>query len=217
MKHFMKIALRIQLFLMLMFALNSFGQIRGSKDLPPVKYDSIFAKDTTVMILWRGNRYDTTYKDSVNAVLINNAYCKTISDPVRAALGYVATFVGSDCWWDGPAKDDRSNLKCEMLSALDLGYQCSDRHLGFLRKWFKYDTLSLKNLKDCGTVPYTATYQDAFDEIRLTLKGNTITVKFRASYIDTRDQGNWSYTETNIFEYDKNGIVLTKVIRPITK
>ena len=213
----MKMALRIQLLLMGLFALNCYGQIKGSKDLPPVNAETIFAKDTTVMILWRGNKYDTTYKDSVNAVIINLNYCKTISDPVRAALGYVATFVGSDCWWDGPAKKDRSNLKCGMLSALNLGYQCSDKHLGFLRQWFKYDSLSLKNLKDCGTIPYTATYQDAFDEIKLTIKGKTITVWFKASYIDSRDKGNWSYTETNIFEYDNNGIVLTKIIRPIIK
>lgn len=86
--------------------------------------------DKTVKFLWR---------DSSASVVINDEFCKTISDPEKAVLGFVATFIGNECWWDGDYSDKRDNLKCEILTALDLGYQCSDKHLGFLRQWFKND------------------------------------------------------------------------------
>ncbi len=70
-----------------------------------------------VKILWRANKYNEELKDTFNSIFINENFCKTITDPERAALGYVATFVGNECWWDGETKDDRSNLKCKLLTA----------------------------------------------------------------------------------------------------
>ena len=68
--------------------------------------------------------------------MLNQDYIKTMTDPEKAALGYVATFVGNDCWWDGEANEEKSNLDCKIITTLGLGYQCSNEHLGFLRKWF---------------------------------------------------------------------------------
>lgn len=89
-------------------------------------------------------------------MIVNEELCKTITDPERAALGFVVTFVGSECDWDGEAKDDFSNLKCKTLTSLNLGYQCSDKHPGFLRKWLRYDVKPAYELRECPTVPYTA-------------------------------------------------------------
>jgi hypothetical protein len=70
-------------------------------------------EDKTVKFLWRADKYDAELKDTFNSIFINEDFCKTITDPERAALGYVATFIGNECWWDAEPKDDRSNLKCK--------------------------------------------------------------------------------------------------------
>ena len=167
--------------------------------------------DKTVKFLWRADRYDEALKDTVNSIFINEDFCKTITNPERAALGYVATFIGNECWWDGEANDERSNLKCKILTALNLGYQCSDKHLGFLRQWFKNDNKSIKELENCPTTPYTSTIQDTFDEITLTVKENKISVFFKASGVNTREGKSWSWTETDHFQLDNDNLRLTKI------
>jgi len=172
---------------------------------------SLALKDTTVKFLWCAKRYNEELQDTVNSIFINEDYCKTITDPERAALGFVATFIGNECWWDEEAKDDRSNLKCKILTALNLGYQCSDQHLGFLRKWFRNDKESLMKLEDCPTTPYTSTIQDTFQEINITIKENEIQVSFIANGINLRDQRKWSWSETDYFKFEDDQIRLTKV------
>ncbi len=157
--------------------------------------------DKTIKFLWL---------DSSNFIVINEEFCKTISDPEKAALGYVATFIGNECWWDGDYTENRSNLKCEILTALNLGYQCSDKHLGFLKKWFKNDMTSLNKLESCPTTPNTSTIQDTFDEIILTTKGNEISVFFKANGINMREEESWSWSETDYFEFDTDNIKLIK-------
>jgi hypothetical protein len=151
-------------------------------------------------------------RDINGSIQINEEFCKTISDHERAALGYVATFIGNECNWDGDYTDDRKNLKCKILTALNLGYQCSDMHLGFLRQMFKNDKKVLEELKsdNCPTTPDGATIQDTFDEITLTVKGNDILVFFKASGINLREGDSWSWTATNHFQLDKDKIKLIK-------
>lgn len=166
--------------------------------------------DKTVKFLWRDNKYDEVLKDTFNSIIINEDYSKTMTDPERAALGYVATFVGNECKWYGETKDDRSNLKCVILTALGLGYQCSDSHLGFLRQWFQNDPATIKELENCPTTPFTATNQNTFDEITLTVKGDIIQVFFKASGVNLREGQSWSWTETDHFQVDDDNIKLIK-------
>lgn len=166
--------------------------------------------DTTVKFLWMGNRYDTIVKDSVNAIFINEAYLQKISEPERAAIGYVATFIGNECNWDGTYKADRSNLKCKILSALNLGYQCSDKHLGFLRQWFKNDDKVLGELDpaNCPTIPDGSTIQKSFEEIILTKKENAISVSFKVKVINVRAGKTSTWAETDLFELNGDNIKL---------
>jgi len=166
--------------------------------------------DKTVKFLWCADKYDEALKDTFNSIFIDEDFCKTITDPERAALGYVATFIGNECWWDDEANDDRSNLKCKILTAINLGYQCSDKHLGFLRQWFKDDKKSIEELENCPTTPYTSTIQDTFEEITLTVKGNKISVFFKANGVNFREGDSWSWTETDHFQLDGNNIKLIK-------
>lgn len=174
----------------------------------------IFTKEKlvnkTIDFLWRKNIFDQRINDTIEEICINISFCKTISEPEKAALGYVATFVGSDCNWDGDFKDDRSNLKCKILTALNLGYQCSDQHLGFLRKWFKEDKRVLKDLENCPTTPYTANSQNTFTKIRILVKGKEISVYFEAIGVNTREEKSWTWNETDYFYYDNHHLKLLK-------
>jgi hypothetical protein len=180
---------------------------RQTKVIPDKTYT---LTDKTVKFLWREDKYDEALKDTFNTIIINEELCKTLTDPERAALGFVVTFIGSECNWDGEAKDDFSNLKCKTLTSLNLGYQCSDRHLGFLRRWFRNDSKCLKELKDCPTVPYTASSQSTFDFINLKVKSNIISVEFGANGVNMRMGETWSWTETDLFQLDKDNIHLIK-------
>lgn len=189
--------------ILLLFASCKQGN-NHSPEKDPIKTDSTQVaptKDKTVKFLWR---------DSSAAIMINQDYCKIISDSERAALGYVATFIGNECEWDGVPTKDRSNLKCEILTALNLGYQCSEQHLGFLQQWFKNDTTVLKELEACPTTPNTSTIQDTFDEIILTTKGNEISVFFKASGIHLREEREWSWSETHYFKVQNDHLQLIK-------
>ena len=166
--------------------------------------------DEKAKVLWRKIQYDEEIKDSINTMVLNNDYIKTISEPEKAALAYIATFIGNECFWEGEVNENRSNLKCEILSALKLGYQCSDTHLGFLRKWFSKDTIVLKKLKSCPTIPFTATIQTTFDEISIAtnVENETISVSYKVYGVNIRESRKWSWTQTDNFEYNSENITL---------
>lgn len=167
--------------------------------------------DKTEKFLWLENKYDQESKDTFSTIVINEELCKTLSEPEIAVLAYVGTYVGSECQWDGECNDDRSNLKCKVLTALRLGYQCSDTHLGFLRKWFKNDKKVLEELySNCPTTPFTASRQETFSEITLTVKGNNISVWFSVSGVNMPMGETWNYTETDYFQFDNDNIRLIK-------
>lgn len=170
--------------------------VKGTENNIPAK-----STDKTVKFLWR---------EKNSTMIVDKEFCKTITAPEKAALGYVATFIGNECSWDGAYTENRSNLKCEILTALGLGYQCSEKHLGFLRNWFRDDAKSLKELENCPTTPNTATIQDTFDEIILTTKGNKISIFFKANGVNLREETSWSWSETNDFEVANGKIKLVK-------
>jgi hypothetical protein len=168
--------------------------------------------DKSITFLWREDVYSKTYQDTFSSIVINEDFCKHISAPEKAALGYVATFIGNECRWEDDYKEDRSNLKCKVLTALGLGYQCSDKHLGFLRKLFKKDAKALERLRTetCPTTPDGATSQNTFDKITLTVKGNDIWVIFKAEGIHLREGKSWSWTEKVHFRFDTDNIKILK-------
>ncbi len=193
------------LYIAIIFLLASCGHTNNNSDKSEVTN-----VDTTKINTLTDKTVKFLLRDSSASIVINEKFCKTISDPEKAALGYVATFIGNECWWDGDYTDKRDNLKCEILTALNLGYQCSGKHLGFLRKWFKNDTTAIKELEACPTIPNTSTIQDTFDEITLTTKGNQITVFFKANGVSMREERSWTWSQTDYFQFNKDNIKLIK-------
>lgn len=166
--------------------------------------------DKNISFLSSTKKYDATIKDSLNMMVINEAYCKTITDPEKAALAYVASFVGNECSWDGQATPERSNLKCKILSALNLGYQCSHTHLDFLKYWFRKDNTVLQELQNCPTTPDGATIQDSFENINIITKGNTINITYTVQALNIREGKSRSWTETDQFRFDTDQLQLIK-------
>ncbi|WP_268034834.1 hypothetical protein [Algoriphagus sp. PAP.12] len=162
-----------------------------------------------IQFLTRVNRYDESVKATVSAIVINQSFLYNISQPERAALGYVAYNIGNECEW---AEDSDGNriLYCQIVSALNLDYQCSDTQLNFLRKWFSKDSVASDNLKSCPTIPNTATIQSTFDEILIEKDEfkKTITVKSKIDKVNLRESKSWAWTQTDLFEYTQDHISL---------
>ena len=164
-----------------------------------------------VNILWREVLYDEALKMDINTIVLNTAYQKFITPQERAALGYVATFVGSECEWEGGQPDqNKSNLNCQLLTYLNLGNQCSEKHLSYLNQWFSEDTTTIEKLKVCPKIPNTATIQTTFNKVHLTHNSTakTLLVEYEIMAINVRENENTQLQATELFQYDLNHITL---------
>ncbi|MBF4491871.1 hypothetical protein IRZ83_04400 [Flavobacterium sp. JLP] len=147
--------------------------------------------------------------DENNALQLNENYLKNATDQQRAALGYIATSVGSECYWDGDKKADESNLKCKLLSALNLGYQCSEKHLSFLKEWFKGDQKVIESLQYCNKTEAAAKTQDRFIALKMATSKNSITIIYTAMGVDLNQGSNWKWTEKSTYSFSETEIKQT--------
>lgn len=114
-----------------------------------------------------------------------------MTDAERAAVGYLATSIGTDCDWDGKPGND---LKCKLTWALDLGYQCSDQHRQYLEKWLGDDRPDR-----CVKRPSTAFTQTAFQWLTITSEGETITLHYETHGASLQDRRAWTSKGTLVF------------------
>ncbi|KUF41718.1 hypothetical protein AS361_01505 [Myroides marinus] len=166
-----------------------------------------------ITIVTRQKIYDPKYKTYLSVLKIDETYFKTISEQQKAALGYVITFVGNECQWQDQAnKTQREGLICKLLSALDLGEQCSEKHLSFLRSWFKKDVKVLDELKTCPTIPETSTVQTMFNSIKISQVQSKIIVFTEEVYINSREDYSKTFQKEYSFHLDNNTIKLDTII-----
>lgn len=157
-------------------------------------------QNTYIKILWTDNN---------NTIQLNEDYIKTLTNQQRAALGYIVTFIGSECYWDGDKKNDESNLKCKLLIALNLGYQCSETHMSFLKEWFKEDKKILEDIQDCEKKESSAKIRDQLIELKMATNQNTIKIIYKAIGIDMIHSKNWKWAEESTYSFTKNEIKQT--------
>jgi hypothetical protein len=154
--------------------------------------------DHYIKILWL---------DEKRFIQLNEDYIKTLTDQQRAALGLTATVVGNECEWDGDKNADESNFKCKFIFALGLGYQCSDKHLSFLKKWFKNDKKSLEDLQHCSKNPSSSsTVQDRFISLKMSTSDGIIKIIYSAVGVDLDNQQQWKWTEEATYSFTKDQI-----------
>jgi len=187
----------------------------GDAEVVNIKEVAITAKKITsgnkpITFLSRETVYDEGLKAEVSSMVINQSYLHNIAPPEKAALAFVAYDIGNECEGGYDSEGNGNVLWCRIVSALDLGHQCSDRQLIFLRKWFAKDTVALKKLESCPTMPNTATIQTTFNEILIQNNEaeKTITVSYKVTGINTRESKSWDWSQIDVFEYNAENIVL---------
>lgn len=187
----------------------------GDEEVVNMKEVAINAKKIAsgskpITFLSRKTVYDERIKAEVSSMVINQSYLQNITPPEKAALAFVAYDIGNECEGGYDSEGNRRVLWCRIVSALDLGHQCSDKQLNFLREWFAKDTVSLKKLESCPTMPNTATIQTTFDEILIqkNVAEKKITVSYKITGINMRESESWHRSQTDIFEYGSNHIIL---------
>lgn len=154
-------------------------------------------ENTYIKILWL---------DKNNTIQLNENYIKTLTNQQRAALGYIVTFISNECYWDGDKKNDESNLKCKLLTVLNLGYQCSETHLSFLKEWFKEDKKVIEDLEYCEKKESSAKIRDQLIELKMATNQNTIKIIYTAIGVDMIHSKNWKWTEESTYSFTKSEI-----------
>lgn len=154
--------------------------------------------DTTIKVVW----FDDT-------LTINSSYLQDIPEYEKAAVAYVSLYDSRDCDWEGELNKAHDNLNCKIVAALGLGYQCSDKHLGLMKYWFRNDTSILDELKGCPMPPGGATRIYGIDKILLTrLKNGSFKVYYEASGINIRTETSWYWKETILFKKTGDSLVI---------
>ncbi len=157
--------------------------------------------DSTIKILW--------FDNSVDSLMFNSDYLKSIPDDEKAAVAYVAMHDSRDCEWDGEPNSDQSNLNCKIIKALGLGYQCSPKYINLLTRWFRSDTAILGEIKYCPMTPNTAHQLHGIDEILLTkMSEKAFKIFYKASGVNISTMSYWSFSETIIFRREDDKLIV---------
>lgn len=128
-------------------------------------------------------------------VVLNLEFISKMNDEERAVLALLSTYAGGECM-----NDEDNNFKCSLTSALNLGNQCSEEHLAFVKKWFLKDYDVYTSLSDCYSVPYTATNQFKFSEIYFSRSYNRIIVNYKIQGVRFEEEYFYNYKIKETFE-----------------
>ena|ERR1035437_4788187 len=152
-------------------------------------------KDTTVKLLWHAEKQN----DTSSTTVVNSDYLDTMSDPERAAVGFVSAFIRNDSGINMNCSNSGTQLKPLLLYKQKL----NEKKLAFLKQWFRYDKKCLDKLENSS--PFCNS-QKEFDEIKLTVNADTIKVIFTAKEITPGKTTNWRQEDT--FRLDQNNLQL---------
>jgi hypothetical protein len=200
--------------LFICLAVYSCNQPQEQKNADEVKVDDskttqpvIKPAEGIIKVLWLEKQLDPEFNAEVQVIKLNQSYFDNINEAEKAIIGYYATFHGNECWWENDQpNDDRSNLRCKIIDALKLSYQCSDTHLDFLKKWFRTQPLLIQELDHCPTFPTTSTLQDSFEEIIVERNKDVFTIRFTICAENVRDNTTRCYEEIHTFRIFSDGV-----------
>jgi hypothetical protein len=169
--------------------------------------NNLSSMDKSVKFFWEEHIYDPKNRyainDSVVVFRFNEDFLKTISEPDKAVLAYVATFGDSDnC---ESSNECEKGVKCKIVTALDLGCQCSSKHFDFLHKWFNKKAEVFQDGR-CYQRPSTATRRLVFSQIDLNIKGNVFTVLYKGRGNTSNEA--WNFDGTEVFQLKDNKLTV---------
>jgi hypothetical protein len=164
-------------------------------------------KDTTIKAVWRDDVYDPDIKGNVNIIMLNDSYFTGISDPEKAVIGYLASTIGNECYAETGGKQ---NVKCKILSALNLGYQCSETNKSFLKNWFKDETAIINQIDNCKPTLPTGSVEKTFDELKLTTKDDIIKVSLKGLILNIKENSVRRWSENYTFRLIDDKLTLVE-------
>ncbi len=200
--------MKYKVLIILMITLSCAKKKGSENDITSKTEESFKIHDKSVKFLWTEDIYEKDTDTPVPTTFVNNEYCKTISEAEKAAIGFVAFSKVSDQDWQGNPDDEILNSKIN--TALNLGDQCSTKHLNFLKKWFKNDKKSLDILQDCLKIPFTASFQESLENIYIKTKGDTIKITSKVLGYNIHGNDGWDFIQEDTFILKKDNLVLIK-------
>lgn len=161
----------------------------------------------------RNGKVRLAWNDEAYQLQSNTEAFSCLSDAERAAVGYVAATIPSQCnWISGPDVATSDHMECKLTQALGLGYQCEDKHFSFLRQWLKDESPSR-----CAKIPITAYAQTALSEVSLLHDDTRITVSYKA-VTTTGPMGEaWTWSEDIVFREKVAGTLTIEQRKPVGK
>ncbi len=174
-----------------------------------------FKKQSTNTIkhqfLKKEKKFNEEASDTISKTTINNTYITNMAEDEKAAIAFVLTFIDNGCdWKNGEMNRNRNNLLCKGLSSLGLSYQCSDKHISFLTKWFKGDTSTLKKIKHCPHSFPNVTISTHLKNLDVERKHDTITIFTSVIGSNTRLQRTSVWKNSYTFISNNKTITLFK-------
>jgi hypothetical protein len=158
---------------------------------------------TMQKIVWREDVYDASVNGNVSVIKLDENYFSGITEPERAVLGYLASTIGNECF----AETGKQNVKCKILSALKLGYQCSEENKSFLKSWFRDDASMISRIENCKpTIP--STIEKTFEEVKISTEDNTIKVELKGLKLNIKENSASTWRESLSFKIDGDKISL---------
>ena len=154
-------------------------------------------------IVWREDVYDPAIKGNVNVIKLDDNYFANISGPEKAVLGYLASTIGNECFADGSMQ----NVKCKILSALNLGYQCSQESKSFLKNWFRDDAAILNQIENCKPT-LASTIEKTFEEVKISSADNIIKVELKGLKLNIKENTASKWSESMSFKVDGDKVTL---------
>ena len=154
-------------------------------------------------VVWREDVYDPDIKGNINVIKLDDNYFSKISDPEKAVLGYLASTIGNECYADG----SKQNVKCKILSALNLGYQCSEGNKSFLKNWFRDDAAIATQIDNCKpTLPQSI--ERTFEEVKISSADNMIKVELKGLKLNIKESSASKWSESLEFKVEGDKISL---------
>jgi hypothetical protein len=154
-------------------------------------------------IVWREDVYDPAIKGNVNVIKLDDNYFANISGPEKAVLGYLASTIGNECFADGSMQ----NVKCKILTALNLGYQCSQESKSFLKNWFRDDAEIVSRIENCKPT-LASTIEKTFDEVKISSESNVIKVELKGLKLNIKENTASKWSESMSFKVDGDKVTL---------
>ncbi|MCC6865539.1 MAG: hypothetical protein IT280_05205 [Ignavibacteria bacterium] len=170
------------------------------------KFVSIsYPPKTLQKVVWREDVYDPSLNENINVLKLDENYFANIPGSEKAVLGYLASTIGNECYADG----SMLNIKCKLLSALNLGCQCSEESKSFLRTWFREDKEILNQIENCKPT-ITTTVEKTFDEVKILNSDNKIVVELKGLKLNLKENTESRWKETLNFKLDGDKLFLTE-------